>query len=145
MFRILDFYDSPWVQTTSDLLPLHLDQLVGADHSEGNTCLGEELQRVRSSGNKNQRSINGEGISLHLEDSRLLLELFVLVRVRIWKLVDFDAVLSDLIQDLRREEQENTESRPQGFPPRQEHPPLENCKGVFVILRAGANKNKKSC
>lgn len=44
MFRILNLYNSPWVKTTSDLLPLHLDQLVGANHSEGNTCLGGELQ-----------------------------------------------------------------------------------------------------
>ena len=39
---VLHFNDSPGVQTTSDLLPLHLNQLVGANHSKGNTRLGEE-------------------------------------------------------------------------------------------------------
>lgn len=41
MLRVLHFNNSPGVETTTDLLPLHLDQLVGANHSKGNTGLGK--------------------------------------------------------------------------------------------------------
>lgn len=37
----------------------------------------------------------------HLELSVLLLEVLVFVRVAVWKLVDLDAVLLDLLADLR--------------------------------------------
>lgn len=42
MLGVLHFNNSPGVETTTDLLPLHLNQLVGANHSKGNACLGEE-------------------------------------------------------------------------------------------------------
>lgn len=38
---ILHFNNSPGVKTTTDLLPFHLNQLVGANHSKGNACLGK--------------------------------------------------------------------------------------------------------
>lgn len=42
MLRVLHFNNSPGVETTTNLLPLHLDQLVGANHSKGNARLGED-------------------------------------------------------------------------------------------------------
>lgn len=39
---VLHFNNSPGVETTTDLLPLHLNQLVGANHSKGNARLGGE-------------------------------------------------------------------------------------------------------
>lgn len=48
MLRVLHFNNSPGVETTTDLLPLHLNQLVGTNHSKGNARLGEEdkCQRI---------------------------------------------------------------------------------------------------
>lgn len=42
MLGVLHFNNSPGVKTTTDLLPFHLNQLVGANHSKGNACLGKE-------------------------------------------------------------------------------------------------------
>ncbi len=36
---VLHFNNSPGVKTTADLLPLHLNQLVGSNHSKRNACL----------------------------------------------------------------------------------------------------------
>lgn len=42
MLRVLHLNNPPGIETASDLLPLHLDQLVGANHGEGNAGLEEE-------------------------------------------------------------------------------------------------------
>lgn len=44
----------------------------------------------------------------HLELSVLLLEVLVFVRVAVWELVDLDAVLLDLLTDLRTKRKEGT-------------------------------------
>lgn len=46
MFGVLHLDDSPGVEATTDLLPLHLNQLVGANHSKGNARLGEDDKKV---------------------------------------------------------------------------------------------------
>lgn len=46
--------------------------------------------------------IGNSVFNAHLQDSGLLLELLILVRVGIRKLVDFDPALCNLIQDLAR-------------------------------------------
>lgn len=45
-----------------------------------------------------------------LQDPGLLLELLVFVRVGIRELIDSDALLSDLIQNLRRKHREETQT-----------------------------------
>lgn len=45
---ILHFNNSPGVKTTTDLLPFHLNQLVGANHSKGNACLGKADKEKQS-------------------------------------------------------------------------------------------------
>lgn len=42
MLWVLHFNHSPGVQTTTDLLSFHLNQLVGANHSKGNARLEKE-------------------------------------------------------------------------------------------------------
>lgn len=44
VLRILHLYYTPGVQTTTDLLTLHFDKLVGANDSKGNACLGKEVK-----------------------------------------------------------------------------------------------------
>lgn len=41
---IFHLYYSPWVKTTSDLLPFNFNQLVGANHSEGNARLAKVVK-----------------------------------------------------------------------------------------------------
>lgn len=47
MLGVLHLNDPPGVETASDLLPLHLNQLVGANHSKGNARLAEEDENIR--------------------------------------------------------------------------------------------------
>lgn len=44
MFWVLHFYHSPGVQTPSDLLSFHLNQLVGANYSKGNAGLKKKCK-----------------------------------------------------------------------------------------------------
>lgn len=132
---VLHFNHSPWVQTTTDLLSFNLNQLVGANHSKGNTRLErkdivqwidrgeqrvrEDIQQIKVLRTRdteeriNRRRMESDSklavvVTLdiscvpqaHLQDSGLLLEFLILVRVSIRQLIDFDPVLCNFIQDL---------------------------------------------
>lgn len=47
VFWVLHLYNTPWVETTSDLLAFGFNQLVGANHREWNTGLEKKIKIVR--------------------------------------------------------------------------------------------------
>lgn len=100
MLRVLHFHHPPRVQAPPDLLPLGLDLLVGPDHGERDAGLNERssiscCRRTASRAAEKQRET-------HLEDSGLLFKIFVLVGLGVRKVVDLDAVVVNLVQDLKR-------------------------------------------
>ena len=44
VFWVLHLYNTPWVETTSDLLAFGFNQLVGANHREWNTGLEKKIR-----------------------------------------------------------------------------------------------------
>lgn len=106
VFWVLYFYHSPGVQTPSDLLSFHFNQLIGANHSKGNAGLKQKIWNKILEAGMEKRMENMSDVCFciscisHLQDPGLFFELFVLVRVGIGQLVNSDPVLCNLIQDL---------------------------------------------
>lgn len=104
VFWVLHFYHPPGVQTPTDLLSFHLNQLVGANHSKGDAGLKKTHKVTHQTCSPIHLScaLVHQGIP-HLQDPGLLFELLILVRVGVRQLVDPDPVLCNLIQDLMME------------------------------------------
>lgn len=70
MLWVFHFNHSPGVETTTDLLSLYLNQLVGANHSEGNAGLekedtGQRILRLNQRFKVWKRKIRGrQGLSV---------------------------------------------------------------------------------
>lgn len=108
MLRILHLHHTPGVQAAPHLLPLGLNLLVRAHHCKRDACLKkrgrltqllttnkrlDSLEECDSLKEKN----NNKG---NLQDSSLLFEVFILIRLGIRKVVNLDSVLIDLIKNL---------------------------------------------
>lgn len=104
MLRVLHLHDSPGVQAAPHLLPLGLDLLVGSHHCKWDTGLEKDgLKHVKPTLEVSLQYPTGNFTEVrgdYLQDPRLLFEILILIRLGIRKVVNFDSVFIDLIQDL---------------------------------------------